>query len=55
MTESLTQFLESMIHTVCRQMIMTPQRKDERESECLQTRPIFKDDKLGKVGLANMK
>ncbi len=55
MTESLTQFLESMSHTVCRQMIMTPKRKDERESDCLQIRPIFKDDKLGKVGQVNMK
>lgn len=55
MTESLTQFLESMSHTVCRQMIMTPWRKDERESDCLQIRPIFKDDKLSKVGQVNMK
>lgn len=55
MTESLTQFLESMSHTVCRQMIMTPWRKDERESDCLRIRPIFKDDKLGKVGQVNMK
>lgn len=54
MTESVTQFLESRSHTVCRQMIMSPKRKDERESDCLQIRPIFKDDKVGKVGVSSM-